>query len=934
MQPNRSAHQPIVDRFLAVNRKRLQLARATLSPRQTIFLDALPLLLHVNHALLPGYVSQNTPASIRNYSPDGTALKALKKLARAFTIDRRVGRQHDILAVYCMGSSGTIAHSDTSDFDVWLCPRPGLSPQALAELAEKTRLIEAWGSKDLRLEVHFFLIDPVRFRRGEMQQLSGENSGSTQHYFLLDEFYRSSLLIAGSYPLWWLVPPEYEHEYDTYARKLQASNAIDAHDFVDLGGLSAIPAEEFFGACLWQLYKSVNSPYKSLLKLLLIEVYASEYPRCHLLSNNFKQAVYAESTELEATDPYLLMYQKIEEYLMGHHETVRLNLLRRSFYLKVNQDLSVVRGNSDEDWRRRWMRRMVESWDWAQHQLELLDRRDHWKLDTVLEERKDLISALTYSYRMLSQFARQHANVSRIKQSELNILGRKLYAAFDRKVGKIELVNRGICPDLRESNLTLHQVVTDRNAELWLLYRGVVPEHALGEYTPMKRAASLIEILVWGYLNKIIDSRANIALFCRAGSALQREIRLVISKLETLFPNGRVQEASMADLSRSPTLNTAALFINVGSDPNETNPNGLHLTSSRTNALSYGGLRQNLALTFDFVMATSWEEVFVHRYAGGKGLLECLCECMRWNARPQAGGGIPAYCFSSSYGAIISDTIGGLFADILQSLLARPPSTHRYVLEVEDTFYILQMQKDAPSFERCETYQALAGHLAAPRREFSHVMFNKNALIGSPLPAIYEHNRENKLQLFLHAKGKYADIYILDENGSMFYAPFLLYDKKAILDHFHEFFSRMLNRRYCTPRANQSPEIGLEYHEIRQYRNNQYQLVPLDVSARGPTHYLSIEVLVSKRDGDTVFSIFCDNEEFSSDQHGDALFGVVARRLLALRASGLCYPIYITDIDLSSQVFGKNEPAHLQSIHYLHYKKKMEDRLTRAIHVA
>ena len=31
------------------------------------------------------------------------------------------------------------------------------------------------------------------------------------------------------------------------------------------------PAEEYFGAGLWQLYKAISSPYKSLIKTILIE---------------------------------------------------------------------------------------------------------------------------------------------------------------------------------------------------------------------------------------------------------------------------------------------------------------------------------------------------------------------------------------------------------------------------------------------------------------------------------------------------------------------------------------------------------------------------------------------------------------------------------------------------------------------------------------
>lgn len=44
-------------RFLAVNAGRLQRARQALSSRQERVLRLLPLLFHINHPLLPGYLS-------------------------------------------------------------------------------------------------------------------------------------------------------------------------------------------------------------------------------------------------------------------------------------------------------------------------------------------------------------------------------------------------------------------------------------------------------------------------------------------------------------------------------------------------------------------------------------------------------------------------------------------------------------------------------------------------------------------------------------------------------------------------------------------------------------------------------------------------------------------------------------------------------------
>jgi adenylate cyclase, class 1 len=199
----------IRQRFQRLHRERLRRIRDELRPSQQEFLDLLPLLFHINHPMLPGFVNSETPTGIPDYSPHRQALEAAKKLSRSFAYKKRAQRQYHIHGVYLMGSTGTIGQSSSSDFDLWLCHDPALSEQQRERLLQKTVLIEK-SATELDLELHIFLIDPVRFRQGQKGKLSRESTGSTQHSLLLEEFYRSAVLLAGRYPLWWLVPPEHE----------------------------------------------------------------------------------------------------------------------------------------------------------------------------------------------------------------------------------------------------------------------------------------------------------------------------------------------------------------------------------------------------------------------------------------------------------------------------------------------------------------------------------------------------------------------------------------------------------------------------------------------------------------------------------------------------------------------------------------------------
>lgn len=145
-------------------------------------------------------------------------------------------------------------------------------------MQRKCSLLESWAAS-LGVEVSFFLIDENRFRHNESGSLGGEDCGSTQHILLLDEFYRTAVRLAGKRILWNMVPCDEEENYDDYVMSLYSQGVLTPNEWLDLGGLSSLSAEEYFGASLWQLYKSIDSPYKAVLKTLLLEAYSWNTPR-------------------------------------------------------------------------------------------------------------------------------------------------------------------------------------------------------------------------------------------------------------------------------------------------------------------------------------------------------------------------------------------------------------------------------------------------------------------------------------------------------------------------------------------------------------------------------------------------------------------------------------------------------------------------------
>lgn len=924
--PDHHTVQTIVKRFQAINRERLRRTNDALRWRTRDFLDLLPLLFHVNHTVLPGYVSKDTPAGVSEWSTTKKSLDAGKRIAKSFDYQRRALRTFDIHSIFLIGSVGSIAHSEKSDFDVWICHRPNLTAVQLSSLNEKCLAIEQWADS-LGLEVHFFLMNADQFRAGEVVEMSSESSGSAQHHLLLEEFYRTALLVAGRYPAWWLVPPEEEANYTEYVADLIRKRFVKDYETIDFGGLAEIPVEEFFGAALWQVYKGIDSPYKSVLKMLLMEAYASEYPNSDLLSMRYKRAIYDGVTDLDLLDPYSILQEKLEAYLKTRDEAERLDFIRRCFYFKVEIPLSKP-GKAIQSWRWQRMNELVSEWDWDEGKIEILDNRQTWNVHRVLKERRILVDEITHSYMALSKFARKHARLSRIEQKDLNILGRKLYAAFERKAGKIETINRGISANIVESQITIVQGRGRDNDELWSLYPGVADE--VGNGRALKRSHSVVELMSWCHFNGLLDERSIISLVLNNSVLSFKEVNSILTTLNSLYPQGKLPYAAIEKFARAPAVEVGCLFANVGIDPMARHSRrGANLISEQSDVMNYSGFSLNLAQSFDLLVVTSWQEIITYKYSGVEGLLDCMGQYLRWNSSDEIQQPPPlkAYSFSSSHSSAVARRIEEIYEDISEVYFR--PGGARYILQVEQSYYLVEAGEGHYSYSRHETYDDLMEALGQPKLRYSVIKVDRNALQKTPLPAILSVNVAGYIQMFYMPVGNEVDVFVLDENGSMFHQRAPYFDDEALVNHYSRFFDAILTRHNFLFEDDNAGSMleSMQIYKIHRRQVGKFTYDRQEKNTDGRYNYFSVQVIGDIIEQSTAFTIYCNDEEFSSLDYGKDLFKEVAKYVLSERGSGQRYPIYITDVDLSPSLLGADGNEKVQAIDYLKYKKRIEAKL-------
>lgn len=918
-------------RFMALNEGRMARAVEGLTPRQQSVLTLLPLFFHVNHPLLPGYVSGSTPAGLSNFEPTPQALIEAQRLTRSFAYKPRHGNPpRPIHGLFLMGSLGTLAQADQSDMDVWVCHAADLGENELAELRKKCQLLEAW-ALSMGAEAHFFLIEPTRFVLGERDtQLSSDDCGTTQHYLLLDEFYRTAIWLAGRTPIWWLVPVYEETRYAEFTHTLLSKRFIRADETLDLGHLARIPPGEFMGAGLWQLFKGIESPYKSVLKLLLTEVYASEHPQVQCLSLRFKQAVYANQMDLDELDPYVVVYRHIEGYLKQRNEPERLELVRRSLYLKVNRKLSA--GQRASSWQHLLLERLAQEWGWDPRQLALLDSRSQWKVRQVASERRALVNELNHSYRFLTQFARTEQTVSLINKRDLNVLGRRLYAAFERKAGKVEFINPGIAPDLAEDTLTLLQSPNRKEPgqHHWSLYNGNLTALECEHFAPIKRSRDLLEMLTWCHRNGVIDSSTRLALHPGASDMTEFELFNLLGSLQQTIalPLASVDEER---LLRSAVPEEVLLLINVGVDPLKHHRElNILMTTERTDSLSYAGVRDNLVLTLDQVTLNSWNEVMVSRYDGPHALLDCLRDYLN-QLPPDHLPRLRVRCFCHNRAQFIAQRVEEVF-DTAQHLLLGQ-SNHRYLLQVQQHYHVMELMPGQATHVSLATQDALIAYLSEELASYSPLHLDAMALEDHDLTLLLPMGMAACVQVFYRVNEDYAELYVLDEFNSLWQQRLPFHDEQSLLVPLQRFLQSIIYRRDAlSPLDPQQPMSAVQtlYYQLLPSGSGRARGVEPRPAPLTPANkpFYDVQAIIGKAaPGQVSITLYCNQREFSELEFGDQLFTVVAQEIVGQRREPERYRCYITDLDLSGLLGDVQSPSNL----YLRYKAELERSLNEAL---
>ncbi len=540
-------------KFLNQNKLSLLTAFDIFKPAQADFFQMLPLLIHENLSFSEtDHLATSTPCGISDYLPSRETVKIGEKYLGKNNVKARRSFSPYIQGLFSMGSVGSLAQTDESDIDYWICiDERVMDRESMGLLRRKLAALEKMAWEKFKIRVTFFLVDILKARNNDFGGSTQESSGSAQARLLKEEFYRTMIHVAGKLPLWAVLPTTISLNYYNLILD-RVTQVAKAHRYIDLGDIHAIPVNEYFGASIWQMFKWLKSPFKSVIKMALLDKYIHAYGQETLLCNQYKNEWMNSGTHLQPgqNDSYIILLNTLISFFLKSGDEKSINLLLTCFFLKLGISKQAEIDHSVFGLRKILLERSLTEWGWGFKKIFEIGRFKEWpyaaihRLSTTIER---------YMVSKYSHLKKRFDSVSSLMISEQDriVLERKVNIVFQDKPNKIKkllLVSRG---DRHFSTLHLkYQQLPAQHGQWELIHK--IPKHRQQKEESIITANTIEEIGAWLINNRLYTNRTYLGLIPNPTSVSHDDVEKLYRSLYEYF---------------GPELKKAVLFKTVRKQP-------------------------------------------------------------------------------------------------------------------------------------------------------------------------------------------------------------------------------------------------------------------------------------------------------------------------------------------------------------------------------
>lgn len=710
-------------------------------------LNTIPFLFCVNNEKIPGYVKDSVPLGVTSIPLDEDTKRFIKGKFPNIRTDEVFSKPFvEMMAL--MGSVGTIAYNKKSDFDYWVCiNKDSVSEAEYLSFRKKVDLIQRWAESEINLPVHLFVNDIDAVKHNIYDEDEDEAFGSAIGALLKDEFFRSSIIVAGKIPFWWVVPQfTQDSEYEALFEKLTEE---EKKDYIDLGNLYRISKEDFMGAALFQIIKSLGNPFKSILKLGVLEKYLTVKEDEPLICQKVKTNVHRGNITNTILDSYLMMFREVYEYYDAKLEDKSLLLiLRQNLYLKIDPQLSkytTLKDSRSIPYKVEEMFRYTKEWNWTPEFIRDLDNFDNWDFNKVMKFWDSVQKFMLLSYQKIStQFPTMNLQ-NKISASDFTLLSRKIKSHFSRETDKIE--NFVSFKDTPSESILYIEPVNQGIREIeWRLYKRNSAETKSFIATTVKSDSNLVKLLAWSALNGVYDPKFSRLTIQSGYTRINQNLVLEMLNQLASFSSGNAIKIKNNYILK-PAFSLRNFII-----------------------LNFNQVKADSIQQFSHLYQNSWGESYIKEYSSIDDLARILVSIIKDGyvlKKP-----FDEYCSvyaPEPYLKLYKDIIS-VFKEAYSTLVENSSdATVRYIGKLGTSFFVMTRTKGEfeaglyPNLIRLATSLSLK-----PKKEVSFTITDCDDTSLSILNKILPLADKNGISIFYEIKGDFVFAYLFNENGNLF----------------------------------------------------------------------------------------------------------------------------------------------------------------------
>lgn len=709
--------------------------------------NAIPLLLSINDKKVPGFCEAGVPLGIADYTPD---IETLRFVTGRFGFDSYKNEPKPF--VHClavMGSVGTVAYNRKSDFDYWACvDKRGVPEKQIAAFQKKVDDIQKWALKESGAEVHIFVNDISNLKMNIFAEDEDEGFGSTIGGVLKDEFFRSSIIIAGKVPFWWVIPGfASDADYEKLLTVIPENERKEK--YVDIGNLFQISREDFLGAALFQLIKAIGNPFKSILKIGILEKYLFSEGKTFLLSQKLKASIQRGKLGNTVPDSYLIMFNEVYRY---YEEVLDdkslLPILRQNLYLKIDPQLSkylALKERKNLPYKVVAMFRVIKEWGWSIEEIRDLDDFESWDYTRIIQFWNSVKKFMLLSYQKISREMPSLNLQKKISSSDFKLLSSIIKANFSIEPGKIEnFITFKDTPN--EPFLYIEPEAGVVKVSGWRVYKKVRISGGLEKEISIKSEDDLVKLLAWCSINQIYEPAFSRVFFESGYHHINKN--LVIELLNHIF---EMFNSEKTHIKKDFFLNEPRTLKNML-------------------IMNFNESQANDVNSFCHLYINTWGESFIKNYSAYSEMIAVFSKIVKDGVA--FGRSFDDFCFFVSpephkrLYKRVEKTFRAAFDFLLKS---KDYVSQRFITNFDNNLVcITKMESEVSVASFDSTHELLSNISMSPFKYPDLKIYSEDNSSLEIIDEIYSKRTANGFSLVYEDKIKYTAVYVCDENGNLF----------------------------------------------------------------------------------------------------------------------------------------------------------------------